>query len=126
MSTLRGSEDVYRALRCGARGYLTKDVDGQELSHALRTVAMGGRYVPKALEASLEERPLGNDLTEREKGILDLLALGLSTVDIGAKSHIAEKTVRIHISNILEKLGARDRTQALVIALQRGIIHFDS
>ena len=126
LSTLHGSEDVYRAIRCGARGYLTKDADGQQLSSALRTVAAGGRYLPQALVASLEDRPTGNDLTVREKAILELLAMGLSTVEIGDKSQIAEKTVRIHISNILEKLGARDRTQALVIALQRGVIHFDS
>lgn len=123
LSTLRGSVDVYRAFHCGARGYLTKDADGQELSNALQTVARGGRYIPKALEPSMEERLLGTDITPREKEILELLALGLTTSDIGVKSHIADKTVRIHISNILHKLGAHDRTQALVIALQRGIVH---
>jgi DNA-binding NarL/FixJ family response regulator len=125
LSSLHGSEDVYRAIRCGARGYVTKDVEGPELSKALRVVAAGGRYINEALELRMEERPFGNDLTPKELAILELLASGLSTVDIGTTCQIAEKTVRIHISNILEKLGARDRTQAVVIALRRGIIHFD-
>jgi DNA-binding NarL/FixJ family response regulator len=126
LSTLQGSEDIHRAIACGARGYVTKDTDGEELRDALRTIATGGYYVPAALQERLDDRVPGNSVTPRERMILDLLARGLSTADVAASIHVAEKTVRIHISNILEKLGARDRTQALMIALERGIVHLDS
>jgi DNA-binding NarL/FixJ family response regulator len=126
LSNLQGSEDVYRAMQAGARGYLTKDADGRQLADALRVVAGGGRYIPRALESRLAERIPNSDITPRERAVLELLAQGMSTVDIARRFDLAEKTVRIHIGNLLEKLGARDRTQALVIALQRGIIHLDS
>ena len=126
LSTLQGSEDIHRAIDCGARGYVTKDTDAQELTNALRTILAGGYYIPKSLQVRLDERLPGNDVTPREKMIIELLAQGLSTAEVAASIHIAEKTVRIHIGNILEKLGARDRTQALMIALERGIIHLRS
>jgi DNA-binding NarL/FixJ family response regulator len=126
LSNLQGSEDVYRAMQAGARGYLTKDADGRQLADALRVVAGGGRYIPRALESRLAERIPNSDITPRERAVLELLAQGMSTVDIARRFDLAEKTIRIHIGNLLEKLGARDRTQALVIALQRGIIHLDS
>ena len=125
LSNFQGSEDVYRAMRCGARGYLTKDADGGQLVEAIRAVAAGGRFIPKSLESRLAERCPGADVTPREKDVLRLLAEGLGTSEIAHQLQIAEKTVRIHIGNLLEKLGARDRTHALVIALHRGIIHID-
>ncbi|MGD0778160.1 MAG: response regulator transcription factor [Candidatus Solibacter sp.] len=125
LSNFQGSEDVYRAMRCGARGYLTKDADGGQLVEAIRTVAAGGRFIPKSLESRLAERCPGADITPREKDVLRLLAEGLGTADIAHHLQIAEKTVRIHIGNLLEKLGAHDRTHALVIALHRGMIHLD-
>ena len=125
LSNFQGSEDVYRAMRCGARGYLTKDADGGQLLEALRAVAAGGRFIPKSLESRMAERCPGTDITPREKDVLRLLAEGLGTAEIALQLQIAEKTVRIHIGNLLEKLGARDRTHALVIALHRGIIHID-
>lgn len=125
LSNFRGSEDVYRAMRAGARGYLTKDADGAQLLTAIRTVAAGGRFIPKSLESRLAEHFPGTEISPREKEVLALLAEGLGTSDIAARLQIAEKTVRIHIGNLLEKLGARDRTHALVIALHRGIIHLD-
>ncbi len=126
LSTLQGSEDIHRAIECGARGYLTKGADGQELSKAIQTLLAGGYFVPPALQARLDERLPGNSVTPREKMILDLLSRGCGTSDIAINLQIAEKTVRIHIGNILEKLGAHDRAQALMIALERGIIHLDS
>lgn len=125
LSNFQGSEDVYRAMRCGARGYLTKDADGKQLLDALRVVAAGGRYLLKSLESRLAERCPAADLTPREHDVLRLLARGLSTTDIAHQLEVAEKTVRIHVGNLLEKLGARDRTHALVIALHRGIIHLE-
>ena len=125
LSNFQGSEDVYRAMRRGARGYLTKDADGRQLVEAIRTVAMGGRFIPASLESRLAERCPGADITPRENEVLGLLAQGASTTEVARRLEIAEKTVRIHIGNLLEKLGARDRTHALVIALHRGIIHMD-
>jgi DNA-binding NarL/FixJ family response regulator len=125
LSNFQGSEDVYRAMRCGARGYLTKDADGRQLVDAIRTVAAGGRFIPRSLESRLAERCPGADITPRENDVLRLLARGLSTTNIAHELRVAEKTVRVHIGNLLEKLGAHDRTHALVIALHRGIIHLD-
>lgn len=125
LSNFQGSEDVYRAMQAGARGYLTKDADGRQVADALQVVASGGRYIPKSLESRLAECIPKGGITPRERTVLELLARGLSTAEIAQQSQIAEKTVRIHISNVLEKLGARDRTQALVLALKRGIIHLD-
>jgi DNA-binding NarL/FixJ family response regulator len=125
LSNFQGSEDVYRAMRSGARGYLTKDADGGQVVEAIRTVAAGGRFIPRSLESRLAQRCPGADITARELDVLRLLAEGLGTSNIASHLEIAEKTVRIHIGNLLEKLGARDRTHALVIALHRGIIHLD-
>jgi DNA-binding NarL/FixJ family response regulator len=125
LSNFQGSEDVYRAMRCGARGYLTKDADGRQLLDAIRTVAGGGRFIPRSLESRLAERCPGAEITPREADVLHLLATGSSTLEIAQQLQIAEKTVRIHIGNLLEKLGARDRTHALVIAMHRGIIHLN-
>lgn len=126
LSNFQGSEDIQRALRAGARGYVTKEAEGRQLADALRIVASGGKYLPPKLASLLEEASPGPGITPRERLVLELLAKGLGTSEIARQSNIAEKTVRIHISNILEKLGARDRTQALVLALKRGIIHLDS
>jgi DNA-binding NarL/FixJ family response regulator len=125
LSNFQGSEDVYRAMRCGAHGYLTKDADGAQLVSAMRIVAQGGRFIPPSLESRLAERCPAADITPRENDVLQLLAKGLSTADIARRLRVAEKTVRIHIGNLLEKLGARDRTHALVIALHRGIVHLE-
>lgn len=125
LSNFQGSEDVYRAMRCGAHGYLSKDVDGRQLIDAIRMVAGGGRFIPKSLESRLAERCPAGHITPRENDVLGLLAKGLSTTEIAERLAVAEKTVRIHIGNLLEKLGARDRTHALVIALHRGIIHIE-
>lgn len=125
LSNFQGSEDVYRAMRCGAHGYLSKDVDGRQLIDAIRMVAGGGRFIPKSLESRLAERCPAGHVTPRESDVLRLLARGLSTTEIADQLAVAEKTVRIHIGNLLEKLGARDRTHALVIAVHRGIIHLE-
>jgi DNA-binding NarL/FixJ family response regulator len=125
LSNFQGSEDVYLAMQAGARGYLTKDADGPELVNALQAVASGSRYRPKCLESRLAEYIPKGGITPRELVVLELLAKGMSTAEIAQQSDIAEKTVRIHISNVLEKLGARDRTQALILALKSGIIHLD-
>jgi DNA-binding NarL/FixJ family response regulator len=120
-----GSEDVYRALRNGAMAYLTKDSSGQELVSAIQTVHQGVRYLPRAVRDRLAERIPLTDLTPREQQVLRLVAGGNSNKEIAAALQIAEKTVRIHVSSLLDKMGARDRTQAAIYAIQRGFVHFD-
>ncbi|MGA2150155.1 MAG: response regulator transcription factor [Bryobacteraceae bacterium] len=126
LSNYSGSEDVYRGFRCGARGYLTKEASGEQLVEAVRVLAKGGRYLPPSLGASLAERVPAFSLTDRELEVLQLLADGKNTAEIAVNMKISPKTVRIHISNILNKLGVHDRTQALAVALKQGIVHLEN
>lgn len=120
-----GSEDVYRALKSGAMAYLTKDTSGQELLHAIVATHQGNRYLPRVVRDRLAERIPCSELTPREEQVLKLITEGCSNHEIAAKLSIAEKTVRIHVSSVLEKMGARDRTQAAIYAIQRGFVHFE-
>jgi DNA-binding NarL/FixJ family response regulator len=126
LSNYEGSEDVHRAMQAGAMAYLTKDVAKEELIEAILTVLGGRRYLPQAVAALLAGRLPGSDLTEREMDVLNLLAKGCNNKDIADGLHIAENTVRIHVSRILDKLGAADRTQAVLVAIQRGLVHVDA
>ena len=125
LTNYEGSEDVYRALRKGAMAYLTKDVSGRELIDAILCVHRGVRYLPDEVRDRLAERIPCNDLTPRESQVLELISNGKSNREIASILQIAEKTARIHVSAILEKLSARDRTQAAIYAIQRGIVHFE-
>jgi DNA-binding NarL/FixJ family response regulator len=125
LTNYEGSEDVYRALRNGAMAYLTKDASGQEVVDAVLTVHQGLRYLPRAARDRLAERTPCLELTPREHQVLTQISRGQSNREIAESLQIAEKTVRIHVSGVLEKLGARDRTQAAIYAIQRGIVHFD-
>ena len=122
LSNFEGSEYLHRATDAGAMAYLTKDASADELSLAIRAVRVGQSFIPPSLLHLLENRVSGNDLTLREQGVLDLLVLGLSNKQIGDQLGIVEKTVRIHMSSIFAKLGAANRTQAVLIALQRGFV----
>jgi DNA-binding NarL/FixJ family response regulator len=112
LSNYQGSEDVYRAVRGGAAGYLTKDASGQELIDAITTVHRDLRYLPRTALDRLAERTSVTDLTPRETEVLTCITQGRSNREIAEHLHISEKTVRIHVSAVLEKMGARDRTQA--------------
>lgn len=118
-----GSEDVHRALDLGATGYLTKDASAQELIEAILAAAGGRRYVPRPLEELLKRRVAADALTARESEVLQLLAEGLSNKEIASRLEIAEKTVRIHLTHVFDKLGVTDRTSAVLAALQRGLVH---
>jgi DNA-binding NarL/FixJ family response regulator len=122
LSSYHGSEDIYRALHEGAMGYLTKDVSGDEIINAILSVSRNLRYIPKEILNSLAERIISVELTPRETEVLTCITHGYSNREIAEELHIAEKTVRIHVSSILDKLGARDRTQATIYALQRGFV----
>ena len=122
VSNFEGSEYLHRAIAAGATAYLTKDSSSDELLEAIRAVRLGQSFFPASLLHLLENRVAGNELTAREQGVLELLVLGWSNRQIGDRLGIAEKTVRIHMSSIFSKLGAANRTTAVLIALERGFV----
>ena len=125
LSNYEGSEDIHRALHAGALAYLTKDAGGEELVRAIQAVAHGKRFLPASVGATLAERVPESDLTDREAEVLSLLAKGCSNRDIATRLNISENTARIHVSRILDKLGVADRTQAVLVAIQRGLVHLN-
>lgn len=125
LTTYDGDEDIYRALQAGARAYLLKDVLREDLLSAIRAVHAGQRHIPPAVAARLAERLPLSELTARELEVLKLIVKGMSNSEIGAALTISTGTVKIHVNNILSKLGVSDRTQAATTALQRGIVHLD-
>lgn len=125
LSNYEGVADVERALALGALGYLTKDADADLLIEAIGRVHRGCRYLPRPLAKRIEDGRDLDPLTARETQIVALIAEGLSNKEIGERLGIAEKTVRVHMTHILDKMGATDRTQLLIIAVQRGMIHLD-
>jgi DNA-binding NarL/FixJ family response regulator len=125
LTTYDGDEDVYRSLQAGARGYLLKDAATDELVGAIRAVARGERHIPAVVAQRLADRAMaGPPLSEREVEVLRLVAAGLANKEIAARLFIAEGTVKTHLSSIHEKLGVRDRTEAVMVAVRRGILHF--
>jgi two-component system NarL family response regulator len=124
-SVYRGEEDIHRAFEAGASGYLFKVVQRNELLAAIRMVAAGKRYIPLQVADRLRFRHPSDELTEREFEVLQGIAEGQSNREVGDSLGIGEGTVKAHVNKILTKLGAKDRTQAVVLALERGIIHID-
>jgi len=122
LTTFDGDENIFRALQAGARGYLLKDMFGDELMEAIRTVHAGKMRIPAPVAERLAGRMGGPSLTNRELDVLRLIVSGKSNKEIGGELSISEATVKTHINNILSKLGVSDRTQAATTALQRGII----
>lgn len=125
LSNYEGSEDVHRALQAGALAYLTKDASSDELIRSILAVRSGKRYLPPAVASLLATRLPGSQLTDRELDVLRLLAKGASNREAADSLGISENTVRIHVSRILDKLGAADRTQAVLLAIQNGLVHVD-
>jgi two-component system NarL family response regulator len=123
LTTFEGDEDIFRALQAGARGYLLKDMFGDELMEAIRAVHSGKTRIPAPVAQRLAERMGGPSLTARELEVLRLIVDGKSNKEIGGSLFISEATVKTHINSILSKLGVSDRTQAATTALQRGIVH---
>lgn len=122
LTTFDGDEHIHRALALGAKGYLLKDATRDEILSAVRTVHSGKRFIPTEIATRLAERPIGRDLTEREIQVLEGIASGLSNREIGEDLGIAEATVKSHVNGILAKLEAKDRTEAAMIALKRGVV----
>jgi DNA-binding NarL/FixJ family response regulator len=123
LSTSDGDDDVFRALQAGAAGYILKSSPGEQLLPAIRAVMRGEKWIPPEIARSLANRSLREELSLREIQVLRELASGGSNKEIAVALNITEHTVKAHIKNILAKLPARDRTEAVTVALQRGIIH---
>jgi len=122
LTTLEGDVEVQRALEAGASGYLLKNMPSTELLQAIREVHRGKKRIPSELVAQLVEHMGDHNLTVREVEVLKQLSEGNRNRDIGVRLCISESTVKVHMKHIIEKLGARDRTDAVTIAARRGII----
>jgi DNA-binding NarL/FixJ family response regulator len=125
LTTFDGDEDIYRALQAGAKGYLLKGMNADELTEAIRIVHAGKSRIPAVVAERLAERMGGPSLTGRELDVLKRIVGGRSNKEIAGDLFISEATVKTHINSILSKLGVSDRTQAATTALQRGIVHLD-
>ena len=123
LTAYEGDEDIHQALKSGAQGYLIKGMPHEDLIEAIRRVHAGEYFVPVPMAEALATRTPRTQLTPRERDVLSLLVEGKSNKEIGVALDISEATIKSHVSVILMKLGAADRTQAVVIALQRGILH---
>jgi DNA-binding NarL/FixJ family response regulator len=121
LTTYDGDEDIYRGLSAGARGYLLKNVTRQELLEAIRQVHSGRKYIPAEVGARLTERMNSPQLTERERQVLLKMTEGLNNQEIANALNISEGTIKFHVNGILRKLNVSDRTQAVLVALKRGI-----
>ena len=125
LTTYDGDEDIHRALRAGARSYLLKDAGAEELVATIRGVNAGGVQLPGSVAARLMERMKRPELSPRERVLIQKLCHGNSNKEIGSALGISEDTVKGHMKSIFLKLGVSDRTQAVIAALQHGIVHLD-
>jgi DNA-binding NarL/FixJ family response regulator len=123
LTTFDGDDDIHKALRAGAQGYVLKNSTGDSLIPALRTVAAGQRWIPQEVAGRLNSRKMFEELTPREIQVLQQLAKGLANKEIADTLNISEHTVKDHLKNILGKLRVADRTEAVTKAITRGIIH---
>jgi DNA-binding NarL/FixJ family response regulator len=122
LTSYEKEEDIYRAVRAGAQGYLLKDSTEAEMISALHIVHSGKRYIPRHIAARLADRMLRSDLTARELQILGSLSLGHTNKEVAKRLNISENTVRHHVTSIMEKLQVSDRTEAVAMALRTGLL----
>jgi len=122
LTTFEGDVEIQRALEAGARGYLLKNMPPADLVQAIRQVHAGKKRLPPELAAQLAEHMGDENLTVREVEVLAQVANGNRNRDIAEHLFISEETVKVHVKHIMDKLGAKDRTQAIAIAVRRGII----
>jgi DNA-binding NarL/FixJ family response regulator len=122
LTTFEGDVEVQRALKAGARGYMLKSMPPKDLVDAIRRVHTGKKRIPPEVAARLAEHFSGDSLSEREIEVLRHVAEGSKNWEIAERLFISEETVKVHIKHIMEKLGASDRTQAVAIAVRRGIM----
>jgi DNA-binding NarL/FixJ family response regulator len=122
LTTFEGDVEVQRALQAGARGYLLKSMTPESMFQVIRKVHTGKTHVSAEIAMHLAEHLSDERLTSREIDVLEQIAEGNRNSDIAAKLFVAEGTVKVHVKNIMQKLGATDRTHAVTIAVRRGII----
>ena len=122
LTTFDEDEDIYQGLRAGAKAYLLKDAPRDDLLKCVRAVHEGQTIIPPPIAAKLADRLTTSELTRRESQVLQLVADGKGNKEIAVALSISEGTVKTHVSSILSKLAAADRTQAVTIALRRGIL----
>jgi DNA-binding NarL/FixJ family response regulator len=123
LTTFEGDVEIQRALAAGVRAYVLKSAPLEEIVQVIRKVHGGRKHLPAEIAASLVEHFDGDALSEREIEVLKRMAEGDRNRDIGVRLSISEETVKVHIRHIMDKLGAKDRTQAVAIGLRRGVIH---
>lgn len=126
LTTYDGDEDIYRALKAGAKAYLLKGMTSEDLIATIRTVHEGKSHIPAAIAEKLAERMGAEELTPREFDVLEEIVRGKSNKEIASALDVSEATVKTHINSLLGKLGVTDRTQAATAAIQRGIVPLES
>ncbi len=122
LTTVGTEEAVYRSLKLGAKGYVMKDSPPQDIVSAIRTVAEGGEWIPEGIREMFETRSGEPELTPRELEALTLLSKGLSNREIAKKLGVSEDGAKIHLKHVNEKLAAKDRVDAVAIAIRKGLI----
>jgi DNA-binding NarL/FixJ family response regulator len=125
LTSYDGDQEIYRSLEAGVRGYILKEMVHTEIVRAIRVVHSGKRLMPAEVAERLSEHFPQVTLTPREVEVLTFVAKGLGNKEIGAQLGTAAGTVKMHLQNILCKLGASDRTHAVTLAIRRGIIYLD-
>jgi two-component system, NarL family, response regulator len=125
LTTYQGEEDIYRAMQAGAVTYLLKDTLPENMMRMIREVACGGRPMPPGVAQKFTDRVFQPTLTPRELEVLGLVARGLRNKEVAADLRISEDTIQGHLKSIFAKLSVRDRTAAVAVAIQRGIVHLD-
>ena len=123
LTNFETDEDIYRAVRAGAQGYLLKSTTQQEMIEAIMAVAAGRRHFPAHIAARLAQRMSRSSLTAREREILEMMSKGLTNKQIGTALEISANTARNHVNNIIEKLEVADRTEAVTTAIQQGLLN---
>jgi DNA-binding NarL/FixJ family response regulator len=123
LTTFDGDEDIYRSLQAGAKAYLLKGMTIDDLLSTIRLVHAGKSSISPAIAEKLSERMSTQDLTARERSVLERIVAGRANKEIASDLGISEATVKTHINNLLGKLGVSDRTNAATVAIQRGLVH---
>jgi DNA-binding NarL/FixJ family response regulator len=124
LSNYSTGDEIAAALQAGAAGFCSKDIALPDLVAAIRQVAQGEQYLPSEISRRLAGR-ISSQLSAREFEVLSLIARGMSNKEIGAELQVAEATVKVHVTNLLAKLGVADRTQAILAGIKRGILHVE-
>jgi len=125
LSTYDWDEDIHLAIQSGAKSYLLKDTSVEEIADTVRRVHGGDAAIPGQVSQRLAERSQRQQLTERERDVVELLIKGRSNKEIACSLFISEETVKSHLKTLFAKLGVRDRTEAAIAAIRHGIVHLD-